>query len=102
MTQFSASGIGLAAAAIACDWIGFAAFSFSMDRHRTPVFGRGPALWLKLRWCLRAAGGLGLGLSYLACAALTDWAMGAVWWFGLATLVATAQVLLLTYGWRRT
>lgn len=74
---------------------GFSALALSLDRHHRAVF-RTPVSRSRIRG-LRAAGWLGLGLSFAAAVASSGWSFGPVQWIGSLTGSALAVVALIGF-----
>jgi len=78
-------------------FIGFIALSLSMKRHFKQCYPQMKIPSLKLLFVFRVGGYTSLIISLYLCIIAQAFGLGLVLWFGLLTLVALLQSLLLTY-----
>ena len=76
---------------------GFIALSLSMKRHFKQCSPQRRMPSLKLLFVFRLAGYISLIISMSLCMIAQDLGLGLVLWFGLLTIAALLQLLLLTY-----
>lgn len=78
-------------------YIGFIALSLSMKRHFKQCYPQRKIPSLKLLFVFRVGGYISLIISMYLCIIAQAFGLGLVLWFGLLTIVALLQSLLLTY-----
>lgn len=78
-------------------FIGFFALSLSMKRHFKQCYPQRKMPSLKLLFVFRIIGYVSLSISMYLCIITKGLGLGLVFWFGLLTIVALLQSLLLTY-----
>jgi hypothetical protein len=78
-------------------FIGLFALSLSMKRHFKQCYPQRKMPSLKRLFVFRISGYVGLSISMYLCIIAQGLGLGLVVWFGVATIVALLQVLLLSY-----
>lgn len=78
-------------------FVGLIAFSLSMKRHFKQFFPQRKMASLRLLAVFRIIGYLSLSLSIYLCVIAQGLGLGLVIWFGVITIVALLQAMLLTY-----
>jgi hypothetical protein len=86
--------------ALALIFAGCVLLSFSLRRHYRLVFADEVRFHMR-RWPLRIAGYLLLALALAACIRVSGVAIGPCLWVSGVALASFAQIMLLTYAFRR-